>query len=68
MAIWSYLIVFHAVVHSFVRVYYFDGRNDPVLLSAHGALRHPEEAKDLLNFFSIIYLYILIIITKIWQN
>jgi hypothetical protein len=62
MAIWAYLIVFHAVVHSFVRVYYFDGRNDPVLLSAHGALRHPEEATNLLDFFNN-YLYILITIT-----
>ena len=36
MAVWSYLIVFHAVVHSFKRVYYFDGRTDRVLVAAHG--------------------------------
>ena len=37
MAVWSYLIVFHAVVHSFNRVYYDDGRSGPVLIAAHGA-------------------------------
>jgi hypothetical protein len=36
MAVWSYLVVFHAVVHAFSRVYYDDGRNGPVLLAAHG--------------------------------
>lgn len=36
MAVWSYLIVFHAVVHMFSRVYYDDGRNGPVLIAAHG--------------------------------
>jgi hypothetical protein len=36
MAVWSYLVVFHAVVHSFSRVYYDDGRNGPILIAAHG--------------------------------
>lgn len=36
MAVWSYLVVFHAVVHAFARVYYDDGRNGPVLIAAHG--------------------------------
>ena len=36
MAVWSYLVVFHAVVHSFSRVVYDDGRNPPVLIAAHG--------------------------------
>jgi len=36
MAVWSYLIVFHAVVHRFSKVYYHDGRNEPVLVAAHG--------------------------------
>jgi hypothetical protein len=36
MAVWSYLVVFHAVVHAFSRVYYDDGRNGPVLIAAHG--------------------------------
>ncbi len=36
MAVWSYLVVFHAVVHSFRQVYYCDGRSDPILIAAHG--------------------------------
>lgn len=36
MAVWSYLVVFHAVVHMFSRVYYDDGRNGPVLIASHG--------------------------------
>ena len=36
MAVWAYLIVFHAMVHAFREVYYCDGRNDPVLIAAHG--------------------------------
>ena len=36
MAVWSYLVVFHAVVHKFRQVYYCDGRSDPVLIAAHG--------------------------------
>ena len=36
MAVWSYLVVFHAVVHRFGKVYYDDGRTGPVLVAAHG--------------------------------
>lgn len=36
MAVWAYLVVFHAVVHRFSKVYYDDGRNGPVLIAAHG--------------------------------
>ncbi|HZT78582.1 MAG TPA: hypothetical protein VFA26_00050 [Gemmataceae bacterium] len=36
MAVWAYLVVFHAVVHRFTRVYYDDGRTGPVLVAAHG--------------------------------
>lgn len=36
MAVWSYLVVFHAVVHRFSKVYYDDGRNGAVLIAAHG--------------------------------
>jgi hypothetical protein len=36
MAVWAYLIVFHAAVHRFGRVYYDDGRSGPVLIAAHG--------------------------------
>ena len=36
MAVWSYLIVFHAIVHKTRRVYYDDGRNGQVLIAAHG--------------------------------
>ena len=36
MAVWAYLIVFHAVVHRFREVFYDDGRNGPVLISRHG--------------------------------
>ena len=35
MAVWSYLVVFHAVVHSFSEVQYSDGRN-VVVLARHG--------------------------------
>lgn len=35
MAVWAYLIVFHAVVHAFGEVWYSDGRNDSVLLAKH---------------------------------
>ena len=35
MAVWSYLVVFHAVVHVFAEVRYFDGRNT-VVLARHG--------------------------------
>jgi hypothetical protein len=36
MAVWSYLVVFHAVVHAFARVHYDDGRGNCVLVAAHG--------------------------------
>ena len=36
MAVWAYLIVFHAVVHRFNKVWYNDGRNESVLVAAHG--------------------------------
>lgn len=35
MAVWSYLVVFHQVLHSFSRVYYDDGRSGPVLIAQH---------------------------------
>lgn len=35
MAVWAYLVVFHAVVHAFSEVWYDDGRNK-VLLARHG--------------------------------
>jgi hypothetical protein len=36
MAIWAYLVVFHAAVHRFRRVYYDDGRpGGKVLIAAH---------------------------------
>lgn len=36
MAIWAYLVVFHAVVHRFRSVYYDDGRSGKVLIAKHG--------------------------------
>jgi hypothetical protein len=36
MAVWSYLVVFHAVVHVFTRVYYDDGKSRG-LVAAHGS-------------------------------
>jgi hypothetical protein len=36
MAVWAYLVCFHAVLHAFSRVYYSDGRSEPVLVAAHG--------------------------------
>ena len=36
MAVWAYLVVFHAVVHVFREVWYDDGRNGPVLVARHG--------------------------------
>ena len=35
MAVWAYLVVFHAVVHTFSEVQYSDGRN-VVVLARHG--------------------------------
>jgi len=36
MAVWAYMVVFHAVVHKTARVFYDDGRNGEVLIAAHG--------------------------------
>lgn len=36
MAVWAYLVVFHAIVHRFGKVYYDDGRSGVVLIAAHG--------------------------------
>ena len=36
MAVWAYLVVFHAVVHRFRKVWYDDGRSGRVLVAAHG--------------------------------
>lgn len=36
MAVWRYLVVFHAVVHKFTTVVYDDGRNIPVTVAKHG--------------------------------
>lgn len=36
MAVWAYLVVFHAVVHRYRKVYYDDGRGNLVLVAAHG--------------------------------
>lgn len=36
MAVWAYLVVFHAIVHVFNKVWYDDGRNGKVLVAAHG--------------------------------
>jgi len=35
MAVWAYLVCFHAVVHAFSKVWYNDGRNR-MLVAAHG--------------------------------
>ena len=36
MAVWAYLVVFHAVVHMYRRVSYDDGRSGEILVAAHG--------------------------------
>ena len=36
MAVWAYLVVFHAVVHKTRQVVYDDGRGNRVLVAAHG--------------------------------
>jgi len=36
MAVWAYMIVFHEVVHRYRRVWYDDGKGNPVLIAAHG--------------------------------
>ena len=35
MAIWAYLIVFHAVVHNFKQVWYDDGRGHAIQIAQH---------------------------------
>lgn len=35
MSVWAYLVVFHAVVHNFAKVYYDDGRGNILLLAQH---------------------------------
>lgn len=36
MAVWAYMLVFHACVHAFKKVYYDDGKSGAVLIAAHG--------------------------------
>lgn len=36
MAVWAYLVVFHAVVHVFREVVYDDGRSGPLVVARHG--------------------------------
>lgn len=36
MAVWAYLVVFHAVLHAFREVQYSDGRNPVVVIARHG--------------------------------
>lgn len=36
MAVWSYLVVFHAVVHLFAEVIYDDGRSGAIVIARHG--------------------------------
>ena len=36
MAVWAYMVVFHAVVHAFREVVYNDGRNPTVVIARHG--------------------------------
>ena len=36
MAIWSYLVVFHSILHRTKKVWYDDGRTEKVLIAAHG--------------------------------
>lgn len=35
MAVWAYLVVFHAVVHRFGKVFYDDGRSGHILIAQH---------------------------------
>lgn len=35
MAVWSYLVVFHQVLHKFRQVFYDDGRSGEVLIAQH---------------------------------
>ena len=36
MAVWAYLVVFHAVVHLTSKITYDDGRSGRVVVAAHG--------------------------------
>lgn len=36
MAVWAYVVVFHAVVHAFREVRYDDGRSGAVVVAKHG--------------------------------
>lgn len=36
MAVWSYLIAFHIVLHQFRKVWYDDGKGIKILIAAHG--------------------------------
>lgn len=36
MAVWAYMIVFHAVIPHFRQVYYYDGSNTPLLIASAG--------------------------------
>ena len=36
MAIWAYLVVFHALHGKTKRIYYEDGRGERILVAAHG--------------------------------
>ena len=36
MAVWAYLVVFHAVVHRSREIWYNDGRSGSVLVAKHG--------------------------------
>jgi hypothetical protein len=40
MAVWSYLVAFHAVVHAFAEVRYDDGRGNIVVIARHGAVQN----------------------------
>ncbi len=35
MAVWAYLVVFHAAVHRFGEIWYEDGRNARLLIARH---------------------------------
>lgn len=36
MAVWAYLVIFHAVVHAYREVRYDDGRSGEVVIARHG--------------------------------
>ena len=37
MAVWAYMVAFHAVLHKYTSVYYDDGKSGPLLVAQHGA-------------------------------